>query len=375
MTKNSLLQTAYKYLTLVCTVLLGWQLLAGSAAVTHGVRQSLTVCGNVLIPSLFPFMVLAAFLPATAAGRLAARPMAPVGRLLYGLSREGANVLSPALLMSWIGGYPAGARTLSALVQRGQLSPRNAGRALCFCVNSGPAFMITVVGAGIFGSVRAGLILFACQLAAGVVTARILLWGQGLGKLPPKRDSSVGDLPVSAALVSSVSSAASGMVVVCAFVLLCGGLAGLLEGTGLSSALADIIGQVTGGGISPGAALTLINGSVEICMGAAGGAALSPMEALSVLPFLLSFSGLSCILQVAATVGEQGIPMGRFLLSRPLHGLLTQLFAYLLLRDSCGALPAGLITSATLAPEPQSIVGSVLLLAMCAILFLTLEES
>lgn len=200
-----------------------------------------------------------------------------------------------------------------------------------------------------------------------------MLWGQGLGDLPRRLNKQSGDLPVSVAVVSSVSSGASGMIVICAFVLLCGGLAGLMGGTGVSAALADGIVAVTGGGVSHAAALTLVTGGVEICMGAAGAQQLSPMEALGVLPFLLSFSGLSCILQVAATVGEQGIPMGRFLLSRPLHGLLTQLFAYLLLRDSCAALPTGLISSAKLIAEPQSIVGTLLLLAMCAMLFLTLE--
>lgn len=373
MEKQTLGTVVGKYITLGCTVLLGWQLLAGSAAVAQGVRQSLTICGTILIPSLFPFMVLAGFLPATVAGRLAARPMTPVGRLWYGLPKADAAALAPALLMSWIGGYPAGARTLAALVERGRLTRENAGRALCFCVNSGPAFLVTVVGAGIFGSARAGLVLFGCQLAAGAITGRVLLGGGGLGRLPRDTGSDGGDLPVATALVSSVSSATAGMLSVCAFVLLCGGLAGLLGATGVSAALAKGLVAISGGGLSPGAALTLVNGGIEICMGCGGAGQLSPIQALTVLPFLLSFSGLSCILQVAAIAGERGIPMGRFLLSRPLHGLLTQLFAYLLLRDSCTALPVGLITSASLVRDPQSPVGALLLLAMCVILGMTLE--
>ncbi|MEG0854253.1 MAG: hypothetical protein RSF82_10300 [Angelakisella sp.] len=372
-TKNRFFGTVGKYLTLAAILLLGWQLLAGSAAAAQGVRQSLAVCGNVLIPSLFPFMVLAAFVPATAAGRLAATPFGLVGRLLYGLPRETSRILAPALLMSWIGGYPAGARTLSALVEQKRLSPENAGRALCFCVNSGPAFMVTVVGAGIFGSARIGLLLFVSQLVAGALTARILLGRRALGTLPPRQVSQAADQPVSVALVSSVSSGAAGMISICAFVLICGGLAALLNSSGVLAVVAHGVQNAMGGRLSESAAFTLINGSIEICMGCAGAQQLEPMQALLVLPFLLSFSGLSCICQVTAMSGGQNIPMGKFLLSRPIHGLLTQLIAWLLLRESCAALPAGIITTPALAQDPKSFVGTLLLLAMCGILFLTLE--
>ncbi|MEG2074067.1 MAG: hypothetical protein RRY54_04820, partial [Angelakisella sp.] len=229
MRKKSFWEAAEIFVTGGCALLVGGQLLAHSEVVAAGVRQSLAICGSILIPSLFPFMVLAAFLPATAAGRGAARPAAPIGRVLYGLPHAAARALAPALLMSWLGGYPAGARALAVLVEQGRISRENAGRALCFCVNGGPAFVVRVVGGGVFGSRGLGLVLFACQLLAGAITARLLLGRKGIGSLPRGGESMGCDKTISAAITSAVSSAAAGIISICAFVLLCGTFAALLN--------------------------------------------------------------------------------------------------------------------------------------------------
>lgn len=357
MMKNRFFKTAGRWLILAATIFTAWQLLANSRIAIQGARQSLALCGNVLIPSLFPFMVLAAFLPATQAGRMAAGPIAPMGRVLYGLSAEASRALAPALLISWIGGYPAGARAISVLVEQKQISRENASLALCFCVNSGPAFIVTVVGAGIFGSVSIGFKLFACQLLAGAVTARIMHCGRGIIDLPRGAEALSNGKSTLSALVLAVASAAAGMLSVCAFVLVCGTLAALL-------------GSLTEAGT---VMRVVVDGCLEISMACGEAQRLSPMQALTVLPFLLSFSGASCIFQLLAIANEQDIPTGRFLLSRPIHGLFTGLFAYCLLREECAVRRASLITSPALVHDYKSPIGTLLLLAMCAMLFLTLE--
>jgi hypothetical protein len=55
-----------------------------------------------------------------------------------------------------IGGFPTGARTLSAMVGAGKMRRQDAERMLAFCVNPGPAFVLVAVGQKMFGSPQIG---------------------------------------------------------------------------------------------------------------------------------------------------------------------------------------------------------------------------
>jgi len=48
---------------------------------------------------------------------------------------------------------------------------------MCFCVNSGPSFLIAAVGAGMLSSQRAGIILFATQTLATVLIGAAVSFG------------------------------------------------------------------------------------------------------------------------------------------------------------------------------------------------------
>ena len=343
-------------------------LLTGAAPVGKGVRQGLEVCGNVLIPSLFPFLALSLFVSTTKVGWMLSRPAGWLARRVYHAPQE----LGPALLMSMIGGYPAGARALSALSEEGTISDDTAAGALCFCVNSGPAFLVAVVGQGIFGSPWAGVFLFVCQLIAGMLTGWLLLgrnWAEKGGR-GRKRNFR----PFTLALVESVAGTGAGMLNICAFVLLCSGFSSLLAARGVTPFLGGLVRNFTGGFISQQGGETLLAGALEICGGCAMAGGLDRRQAALVLPFLLSFGGLSVICQVSACFSGGLEKPGLFLRSRLIHGLLTQLLAgpplYLLART----VPAGLILSPTLGGDSRTVPGTVCLLAMCAILLLTLES-
>lgn len=330
----------------------------------------MSLCGTVIIPSLFPFLVLAAALPNLEAGLLLCAP----ARLLGGLYAAPPR-LAPALLMSWLGGYPAGAKVLAGQLDAGELSSQNVERALCFCVNSGPAFLVTVVGLGLFGDLRVGAMLLGCQLLAGVLTARLLLGSGGVGALPPCPTCNRQYPPMAELLVSSVTAATTATLSICAFVVLMGALSTLLTATGVTGALCTGLERISGGWLSPDAAGVLVGGSLEICGGCALAAGLPPLTLLTVVPFLLSFGGLSVLCQVAAMVGGRGVRLGRFVLSRFLHGLLTGLLAYPLLRGHCTALPVGLLVAPKLYVDDKTLPGTLLLLALVATLCRILEPS
>ena len=84
---------------------------------------------------------------------------------------------------------------------------------------------------------------------------------------------------------------------------------------------------LTRGGMAGETAHCFFTGLLEICAGSALAAELPPTEAGKILPFLLSFGGLSVCCQVSACFGEEPLSWGKLLWGRLLHGLLTALLA------------------------------------------------
>ena len=304
--------------------LLGAALLIGYApAAAEGAMRGLSACGRVILPAVFPFLAVSVFLAGAPGGAGLAALLSGVMRYCFRLPAAAA----PALLMSWIGGYPAGVKTLAELRRQGALTARETEEAAPVLIYSGPAYMAGVVGGRIFGSTVVGIFLFLCQLAAGLLLGRLFAWGR---PLPPKGSrlrSSPKTEPAAVLLVRSVGSAASSAVNICAFVVLLSAFAEVFSACGLFPLLERGLAFLTRGGIAGEVAHCFFTGLLEICAGSALAAELPPTEAGKILPFLLSFGGLSVCCQVSACFGEEPLPWGKLLWGRLLHGLFTALLA------------------------------------------------
>lgn len=333
--------TPKEYITAAVCLAGAVLLIAYAPAAAAGAARGLSACGKIILPSVFPFLAVSVFLAGAPGG-------AGLAAALSGIVRRGFRLpaaAAPALLMSWIGGYPAGAKTLAELEKQGVLTAREAKTAAPVLIHSGPAYMVGVVGGSIFGSTAAGLLLFLCQLAAGLLTARLLAVGR---PLPGKKASAActqNAEPMALLLVRSVRSAAGAAVGICAFVVLLSAFAAVFTACGLFPLLGRGLTAAFGGKLSAAAAECLLTGLLEICAGSAMAARLPPAEAAAILPFLLSFGGLSVCCQVAACFGEDTLPWGRLLLARLLHGGLTAALAAPWLRGAVvqtvtGAVPA-----------------------------------
>ena len=143
----------------------GWRMAAAAAAAAAfafallcfpgiagaGVTQGLSSCVNTLIPSLFPFMVLSTYMAESGLAASLGKWAQPVTRFLF----RQPGCAAAVVLMGFVGGYPAGAKTVSRLLEQGELTREQAGRLLCFCVSAGPPFVLTAVGI-VFGLMIVG---------------------------------------------------------------------------------------------------------------------------------------------------------------------------------------------------------------------------
>lgn len=333
--------------------------------VAEGVRAGLTACAGVVIPSLFPFMILAGLLCATRAGAALSRAVSGFTRRVLGLPEN----LGAVFLMSFLGGFPVGARMLSDLLGRRETDRETAERALCFCVNAGPSFLISAVGAGMLGSRMAGLSLLAAQVLSSLVIGAALFRSGPVRKcadMPPMPMSGRG------AFVSAVQSASAGILGICAFVTAFSAAGALLRALGITGALARILGVLfpTLGEPFFSAALT---GVLEVTGGCMAAAGLHGLSGYLLCAFLVSFSSLSIIFQVQSCFPAQsGVQFQKFYLSRLAHGALTTIFAALFWR----LLPPAALSAAAVAgtpvprADPAMAVTAVCLICMCSMLLL-----
>lgn len=130
------------------------------AQAAQGAKNGLGYALNILIPSLYPFLVLSVFLARSGAFERLGRVLERPSRFLFRLPGSAAS----AALMSVLGGYPVGARSAAALAEEGTITREQAERMMCFCVNAGPSFVVTAVGVGFCRSAKNGWILFFSQI-------------------------------------------------------------------------------------------------------------------------------------------------------------------------------------------------------------------
>ena len=201
----------------VCLILCGvlvW-FLADAGQLRLEAAKALALCAGTVIPALFPFMAVTGLLVRLGFGQWLAPYTAGLTAPLFRLP----GCAGSALLLGLVGGYPIGARTAAELYVSGALTRQEAERLLTFCNNSNPVFLISVLGVGVFGSVRVGLWLWLIHVASALVTG-LLFRGLGRGRrsVPPPVSFQAPSLP--GAFVASVKDAAGAMVSVCAFVTL-----------------------------------------------------------------------------------------------------------------------------------------------------------
>lgn len=294
-------------------------------------KEGLSLCGNVIIPSLFPFFVLSSLTVELGLATYLGRLFAPIMYPLFRVPGEGAA----ALILGFVGGYPVGARTTLSLYESGSCSADEAERLLAFCNNSGPAFILGVVGTGVFSSSKAGLLLYLAHAAASLCVGLIFRFykadrssRRGKASRPPRFES----CRFSSAFTGAVSRSFTSTLNICAFVLFFTVFIRLLSLTGILPALAGLLGSLLAPlGFPAEWGERLLTGIIELSSGVwslSGGGG----SQLGLAAFMLGWAGLSVHCQVLSFVGESDLSIKPYFVGKLLHGLLSSLFIAALTR-------------------------------------------
>ena len=277
-------------------VLLGILFLLFPSEIRAAAVRSLRLCGEKLIPALFPFLVLTALY----------RKASPFPT---------KNPLLAVPLFGMIAGAPVGAELTGNLFRSGAIGKNTASVLLFLSDTLSPAFLVLAVGEGMLGDRLLGWKLFFAQGIAALLIGGIFFLtgekktepGQTVPALPVPEDFRI--LP---AISSSISEGAGAMLRISGAVVFFGAVSGLPLPSPKAAAVLAALTEVTGGC----AACAALGGETGLLLTAAA----------------VGFSGLS----VAAQVGfsAEGIPMGRFFLGKILSAFLTPMIFTIFLHFS-----------------------------------------
>ena len=319
-------------------ILLGVGLLLASLALVlwpeqamEAMRDGLRLCGNVILPSLFPFFVLSSLVVELGMSRYLGKLLEPVMAPLF---RVNGNCAA-ALALGFVGGYPVGARTAIQIYERGQCSRTEAERMLAFCNNSGPAFILGVVGAGVFGSGAAGLLLYLAHLLASVLVGVLFrFYRPGEGPRTGRRcGPQFQAASFSKAFTRSVTGAMQSTLSICAFVLFFTVFLRILAHAEVLKLLGGLLSALLAPlGMDQTWAERLLTGLVEVSSGVSSLTDGALSGRLSMAAFMLGWAGVSVHCQVLALLGDSGLSARTYLAGKLLHGSLSALLANLMFR-------------------------------------------
>lgn len=264
-----------------------------------------------VLPGVLPFIFLTKAISSLGHAQTFANTFSRPFQKMYGCSGSSSYVY----LMSILSGYPVGAKMTADLYQNGEISRTEALRMTSFCSNSGPMFIIGAVGAGMLKSAYLGYIIFFAH-ALGALLNGFLYRKLKRENLPnavkskqEKRQFNIGEIVND----SAISIIAVGTIIAIFFVVI--------------HSLQPFFN------LFPSPIASVLEGLIEITKGCIDISSVMPLKLATIAcTFVISFGGLSTILQSLTMLKKLDMPVGLFILQKITHALIaTILIAFFLL--------------------------------------------
>lgn len=269
-----------------------------SKELSAGIKNGINVSMNLVIPSMFIFMIFSNMIINS---KLRDTISAPFGFLAKHIFRIEKSQIA-IVILSLVGGYPVGAKLISNAVSQGTLEKKQAENMLCYCVNCGPAFLISGIGIAIYQNFRIGLYLYISQVAACLLIGFILSFFSKHEKTN-KPVSEVKKTSYSQLFVGSVNDSVRSMAMICGFIV-------------AFSAFMPIINELLGYlGFSYS---HIVQGLLEVTTGCNSLAELPHVQGIILTTIFTAFGGICVHLQVYSLVGN-GIKMTKFYIMRIIY--------------------------------------------------------
>lgn len=268
-----------------------------SKTISAAITQGLLICLNILIPSMFLFLIISEFFYKTNALNKILKPFSVLCEKLFRIDRK----IGPILFFSLICGYPAGANLIENLVKENKISKKTANRMLYFCVNAGPSFLIGGVSIPLSNDITFGIILFISQVISFFIIGTFSSIGEKLEKITSYQKKHFSPYE---ALVSSVKNSIKNMAIICGFCL-------------FFSAVVNFVFTLNFFDINSHFYLKpLFAGFLEVTNGIVNCTQINNINTFLIITLITSFGGICIYFQIVAIVSKSKIPLKNFFLWR-----------------------------------------------------------
>jgi sporulation integral membrane protein YlbJ len=315
-----------------------------------GVKSGIKLLGESIIPALFPFMVLSSYIAESPATQLIFNLLHKPSKKLFNI--PGIGLIAP--LTGMLGGYPVGAQAVSRLFEANLISKNEAHRLICWSVNPGPTFVITLLGRFLIGNSSAGYIMYASNLLSSLTIGLFLRF---LGNeaeaihFEKRQTENKGGF-----FISAVASSCKAMISICGWVILFSAFS-----RGINSFIGDRTVSV------------LFRTVAEVTIGCT--TAIQEGFSLPVICAITGFGGFAVIFQIMPYLEACGLKLKYFICCRLVNAALSAFYCSKLIELFPGAVSSSAYISSSYAPSlAHTPLASVFLLLTCILLIFEVDN-
>ena len=275
-----------------------------------------------VMPSLLPYFFLTAILTKIGALSNLFKKLTPITRKAFRLN----GISAYCFFMSILSGYPVGSKLTADFYECNLIGKGEAKRLSLLCSTSGPLFIIGAVGATMFQNKTVGFIIYITHILSAIITAFIF---RNFFEPPVDRQFSLFIDKSDNALYDSVYSSVISVLIVGGFVSVFYVISEILCDFNILLPLSYIIEVILSPFNLQGVGNAVAFGFVEFTKGAKTLSSLgtTPLT-VSLANFIITFGGVSVILQSLAFLKKAKVTASFFILGKFMQALIASISCY-----------------------------------------------
>lgn len=290
---------------------------------------------NILLPSLLPFFILSELFIASGLVQYFGRLLGPIMKPAFRISGEG----SFPLVMSFVSGYPVGAKLTSRLRGLNLISKAEGDRLITLASTSGPLYILGAVLIGMLSMPSlTGLMIIPHYLGAITVGLIFSHLPKNSNNLKKKYISSqqiinnnkLENESLAIIISNSVRDSINSILLIGGFVIIYNVIIDVILGSQFVNISITHIGNIIN--INPELLKGIFAGFIELTTGCNRIASLDVSMLYKILSinFIIGWGGLSILSQAISFISQTDINIKLYLLSKGLHGLMSAIYTYIL---------------------------------------------
>lgn len=338
------------YFGAFCTIFLAVSMVLFPEDAFSAAKEGLNLWFNVVFPALLPFFIAAELLIGVGVVHFMGVLLEPLMRPIFNVPGSGSFVMAVGLAS----GFPIGSILTGKLRAKGMCNKTEGERLMSFTNTADPLFMFGAVAVGMFHKVEYGILIaiahYLSSFSVGLLMSfykrndrsdysekytkkqNILL--KALISL--KKAKEEDGRPIGKLLGDAIKNSVNTMLSIGGFIILFSVISQILLKIGVLGFIASVLLKVFEPfGATFDLILAYITGIFEVTLGsqkAATAIDASILSQLVAVGFIIAFSGISVIAQVASMVSHTDLDIKPFIIARIIHGFLAALYTFLLVK-------------------------------------------